>query len=39
MKKLKKQDERIRVEARKMDDARHSQKHGFNYAAIQNFCS
>ena len=29
--KLKKQDERIRVETWKMDDARHSEKHGFNY--------
>ena len=28
--KLKKQDERIRVETWKMDDARHSEKHGFN---------
>ena len=37
--KLKKQDERIRVETWKMDDARHSEKHGFNYAAIQNFAA
>ena len=22
-----------------MDDARHSEKHGFNYAAIQNFAA
>lgn len=37
--KLKKQDPRIRVETWKMDDERHSQKHGFNYAAIQNFAA
>ena len=36
---LKKQDNRIRVETWKMDDDRHSEKHGFNYAAIQNFAA
>ena len=36
---LKKLDDRIRVETWKMDDERHSEKHGFNYAAIQNFAA
>lgn len=37
--KLKKQDQRIRVETWKVNDERRSKSNGFNYAAIQNFAA